>query len=582
MGGLKKMSERYLASEPVVTARLLRYLPIYLQSYFFLLLAYEVQGLKEIASVLHLAWIGAGLAFLPTLWWELHLENKRRRYAPKGRLMQLWARFIGLGPAIGPIVLILLNGLLVALFNHDVDFTTQIKALLLNTLALGLFFPGIDWLAQNGELFQIHRALRLQVCGITILNLVAVVQFIFGWSFVGEAWGLRWHLGTLISRYDHDATIILYGLYVDSNHAALFTAVALLMGILFLWQAVDPALLRAKKGSKPCRKFDGEISAAERLQAMGMVREPKATEVVPKSKSRRRWSIALQIAGIIINFVYFALANSRGGLLSFVPALLLLGILLWRYENAHRALYQPLKRWLKTFAIFILPLLILWGGVTLVRSWAVVHVEYIARTGDSDLSAWAEETGEMTFEKGDNPFKSQRISIWSDALQVFIHNPWGTGPDQAVYRARELGQNGYVAHGKALHNSYLDVLVSYGLQGFLIYAWMIFSFWWRLWFNPAKARAGTVESLVEAFLRGSLLYLLAGVFLISAAFVSLSYLYALILGLLGLLWPSTTLYLATDGSSHSGLGRHHRPCDERAQVEQAVETPSSMDPEARA
>lgn len=59
-----------------------------------------------------------------------------------------------------------------------------------------------------------------------------------------------------------------------------------------------------------------------------------------------------------------------------------------------------------------------------------------------------------------------RIEIWMQGIELFKHKPLiGWGMDNLDYALREIGVDGYFVKGN-LHNTYLDVLVDFGILGF--------------------------------------------------------------------------------------------------------------------
>lgn len=59
-----------------------------------------------------------------------------------------------------------------------------------------------------------------------------------------------------------------------------------------------------------------------------------------------------------------------------------------------------------------------------------------------------------------------RIGIWMRGLELFLNKPViGWGMDNLDYALREIGVDGYFVRGN-LHNTYLDVLVDFGILGF--------------------------------------------------------------------------------------------------------------------
>lgn len=59
-----------------------------------------------------------------------------------------------------------------------------------------------------------------------------------------------------------------------------------------------------------------------------------------------------------------------------------------------------------------------------------------------------------------------RLAIWMQGIELFKHKPLiGWGMDNLDYALREIGVDSYLVKGN-LHNTYLDVLVNFGILGF--------------------------------------------------------------------------------------------------------------------
>lgn len=82
---------------------------------------------------------------------------------------------------------------------------------------------------------------------------------------------------------------------------------------------------------------------------------------------------------------------------------------------------------------------------------------------------------EETFTKADVYLGSGRIWIWTEVLNLFMKKPiLGNGPGNNVYFAQKFDVAQYsMGYGKAVHNSYLDLLLNYGVVGFVL----MMAFW---------------------------------------------------------------------------------------------------------
>ena len=95
-----------------------------------------------------------------------------------------------------------------------------------------------------------------------------------------------------------------------------------------------------------------------------------------------------------------------------------------------------------------------------------------------ETTAIVESTETVAFEefnKADTFQGGGRIWIWTDVLSLFVKKPiLGNGPGNNAYYAEKFGVAPYsMGYGKAVHNSYLDLLLNYGVVGFVL----MMAFW---------------------------------------------------------------------------------------------------------
>lgn len=77
-----------------------------------------------------------------------------------------------------------------------------------------------------------------------------------------------------------------------------------------------------------------------------------------------------------------------------------------------------------------------------------------------------------------NHEESERIVTWLGALDMISENPLGAGGGGFVYLSPIYIPDIVAAHGgqkRSVHNSYLDVATSYGVQGLILYGLFVFS-----------------------------------------------------------------------------------------------------------
>lgn len=205
---------------------------------------------------------------------------------------------------------------------------------------------------------------------------------------------------------------------------------------------------------------------------------------------------------------YFPLANSRGGWLSLCAACFIILTLYFMYV---RPIAQgKMKRTVVaiglaavltagvSFGLLGARYVITYGPETLTNAFhvhssneddaltvteTVAHPEEIEaaqnhtaqstdmETQDEDVlhNELPEDVHWGEFSKQNESFGSGRIELWTAGLKMFTHRPiFGEAPQNNAYYAKLYGIGGPVENGKALHNSYLDLLVDYGLCGTIL------------------------------------------------------------------------------------------------------------------
>lgn len=450
--------------------------PIYCISvYFAFLLLNQVQLLNR-----HLGGIQTGLVAWAGLVIVYQVFTDRQWLRTKA----LWVFALLLPVAVATLIL-----------NSDLSPFTQLKSAILLGISIFLAYPLGARLARSKNHFQDLAVILLPALIITFLQaLVSAVTVIIRFSYLGPIDGQLAVLGTQFFKYNSGAqALIVFGFNADSNHAALFSLLSVAFTVWFL-----------------------------------VYREKFAL-------TGRGLGIAVTFAWINLAVVIpmFVLHNSRGArwtvyllIVLFVPVFV-------------RLLAKAKRQRVRRTLLAIMASFIVVMGVTVVveettATYLAVAERYFPVVSDSPTDK-TEVPEEIQFAKGEAS-QSARPIIWKETLEVWQSSPvLGVGPYNApdIAKQQHIGdpKTGYLMKGAAVHNSYLDVLVAYGLAGFAVYAlfflWTFIVFLKRLRTVPLD----TEDALFLLIIVG----ILAGTFFLTSIFLGFEYLFGVLLILMSYL-----------------------------------------------
>ncbi|MEA5143323.1 MAG: O-antigen ligase family protein [Oscillibacter sp.] len=346
-----------------------------------------------------------------------------------------------------------LSVLITAFFTAPhVGFSSAMKSWVLTVLPFGVFYP-LFFVSKN-------RWKDVVLCSLGFLGVTFAASFVglalFMMRFAGHFTLLGVSMPVGLQNYlnaDGSNAIILLGIYYDSNHAATFVAASALLSAAILWM---------------CR-----------------------TRKVDKG---RKVLTVFTIVNIVAQACYFPLANSRGAFLTLFASA---GIVLFLFFMV--AFRTKMKAAVRVVVSLLLPavfLAVLYAGLMGIRT-GLDHVSFsiserraaqVTQQTPADgtgqqVQTPADGTGQQaqtpadksddtkqdSFKKVNDSFGAGRLDIWRDALELYTHNPViGIGPAHNDLYAQMYGMQSIIARGKALHNSYMDLLVDYGAVGFLL------------------------------------------------------------------------------------------------------------------
>ena len=177
---------------------------------------------------------------------------------------------------------------------------------------------------------------------------------------------------------------LLYGYYNDTNHAAIFSSISLILSYLIL-------------------------------------NKEKQSHLIFK---------IINASNIIIQLIYIIFSSSRGIIVGFMLTIFILAsvFLLNKIRSGNH------------WEAFLLLVIAVFLGIILISIF-------------------------ITFSRKDNIFKSQRVYLWKEALKMIKENfIFGVGLDGSKEKGLERPDfYFYLSKGKATHNSFLDLFLSYGI-----------------------------------------------------------------------------------------------------------------------
>ncbi len=380
-----------------------------------------------------------------------------------------------------------------------------------------------------------QRNYMIAFSGMWILNffasLVSLYMFFIRFGGSVEFLGRKTFAGIYkIADEGIESYIVLQGLYKDSGHAATYATVSVVFSCIMF--------LAFRKG----------LSAG---------------------KIRNYAGQAFCVLNIMVQLSYFVLANSRGGWLSFFAGIFT-GIFVF-------VLFQW-QRFLRALVIAVLSVTV--SGIVLINardfmsSVSIMMEEQGAEdslpdsekgkkekeqadknTGsdsdtqkspskqDTDGKKGEEEVRPDSFERpkeSGGSIGSGRLTLWKEALELFVKRPvFGVGSGNAAYFAERYDVGVRLRNGKAIHNSYLDLLVDYGITGFVLLMGFYILCAGRVWAKLTKECRNCEYSFFFGI--AGIIMILSASFFLSCCFVNTTIMYFLNLLLISYLMSGSSL-----------------------------------------
>lgn len=336
--------------------------------------------------------------------------------------------------------------LITTLLTRNYGLVSNIKSLILTLLPLASFLPVVLGAEKGKQQASLLKVLLGSSVTMFLASLVSLGLFLLRIKRTLTILGITHTVGlTFYLPDDPKSGILLFGIFQDTNHTAIYSLLFAVYGFVLFFSC--------KKGlfaHKWVNKF---------------------------------WGI-YGLVSAIIQTLYFPLANSRGGWLSLAVAGAIAAFLYFLIK-------KPLckKQALKVLSALVASVVcvaVVFGSLFIVRTVMsatsvlvsnVVNIgskpsedQYVPTKPDHNLT----NSPTDTFEKSDDYIGGGRWNIWSETIRIYSNRfLFGTSPNNVAIMAEEYGIGEFLRYGKAVHNSYLDLLLNYGLAGFI----SLMSFW---------------------------------------------------------------------------------------------------------
>ena len=422
---------------------------------------------------------------------------------------------------VGFIVAWIIVSILTAISNISNITTTSIKSIILTILSITFFIIAYPLLKGKYSKLQMFKYIFYPVLGVKIfINAISIYLYISNVSIfvirgnLLDFLGVR-YVGLANGRY----TLLLYGLYKDPNFTAMMGASLILLSI-YIYTKAKCHLIYFEK--------------------------------------------IFLVISMVLEFIIVSFSNSRGTIYSMlaIVVLVLVFIMLNRYREGDLLTFSTGKRILiilfSSILVYVAYAGIQKGGFLISqnnKNTKYIYAEenkVFVRLNISDLDkeeflehkGWVleylDETGDESKEEKISVSKDDsgeevgngRIAIWKDTIKLFSHKPiFGIAPEmQKVISNEEYSYLDIpsMKEGRSIHNSYLAVLLYYGILGALIIAVVFFKGLKPLFIREIKY--GYVE---ESILFYAILFSLAASFFLESIFVNIDFEQIYLMFLLG-------------------------------------------------
>ena len=394
--------------------------------YGIFLFLYELRFFRNVIPVIHPFFIGWGIILI------LFNFSVRKQFVN----VCYWKN----------IIFFIVSAMLTCILSLEAGLVNNIKVFVMVTLPLLLFYPvcfGKGFLERKK--IVLITFLGAAIC-IFISSLIALWMFIELKSETIVIWGIKDLVGIEYHDSINATGLILNGIYVDTNHAAAYAMVFVAYSILLFVE---------------CRND------------------------IFKYGWQNKCGCCFAVINFFVQILYFPLANSRGGMLNYIVALFLVSfVFLFNYNKSKfKKIGNTL---LNAILSVVLSFIIVYGsyyalvGLRDTFSDLIIYTNVCEKISfienkeelnlnNKDSDFFKSKTKQVNFSKSDDGTGSGRLYIWKDMVVLFCERPiFGTGPSNNKYFVNKYNLNlEKVGKGIAAHNSYLELLVNYGVIGFI-------------------------------------------------------------------------------------------------------------------
>ena len=396
--------------------------------YGVFLFLYEVRFLRELIPSVHpvlIVWALAVAAY--------SLLVKRDRHYPR------FAKYL--------VVAFLVSAAISALVNIRTGALSNAKAFVMTALPLVAFLPYCASCSREDAEKRLLTVLLGPAAVTFVCSLVALLLYLFRVYATVEIAGITHYIGLrTYTEASGRSVTLLYGIYVDTNHAALYSLASAIYSIALISSC--------RRGALKC-----------------------------KSRAARTTVTLLSALNLSVQLSYFPLANSRGGWLSLGVAAVFVFFTLAFFARRLKG-RTVVRASVALVSCLLATLLCLGALLTLRTAWATLSQSLnppptveTSPSLPSDTTSAPPTNSLDSFDKTDAT-GSGRLEIWADALRLFVYNPvFGHNPGNSEHYARQHLPNSILARGAHYHNSYIDLLLDYGAVGFalLISLWAVYA-----------------------------------------------------------------------------------------------------------
>ncbi len=382
----------------------------------------------------------------------------------------------------------------------------NVKALIMTAIPVAAFLPYCASVPKADAKKKLLAVLLGPAVIMLVCSLTALIMYLLRFYEVVVLAGIRYGIG--LSVFEHwltgDPVSLLYGVYTDTNHAALY-AIATMLYSGALYAACKKGICARKGWNKAGRIF--------------------------------------AVVNIVVQASYFPLANSRGGWLSIGIVAAVLAFFCIAFGNTDgktdrkKVLLGLIGAVLA--AVLCVGVLIGWRTCWSAASQAVATIQQSSSMGkpsdNGDPDSPQETLPEIPldqFNKNDTT-GSGRMEIWKDAMKLYTHRPiLGHNPGNTVHYAKLYLPGSKLARGTDYHNSYIDLLLDYGVIGFLL----MMAYWvCCVVIAVRKVIQGKCRGLGEYCVLGIAVLVACGSAFLSCVFINTTAMYFLLMVAVGYL-----------------------------------------------